>query len=382
MNSNVTTPKHRNTPRLRFPEFQGAWEEKPTKSFLKLSQITGSNGFDARKITVKLWGKGAIEKKESIKGSEQTKYYKRKAGQLIYSKLDFLNCAFAIIPQELDGFESTVDLPAFDFTGSISPEFALTRFVQRSFYEKFGSTADGSRKARRVHEDIFLDFQIALPTLPEQQKIAAFLTAVDAKIAAEQQRQALLQRYKKGVMQKLFTQTMRFTQDDGTPFPDWEEKRLGEVLKIGSGRDYQHLSKGSVPVYGTGGLMTYVDEWLYDGESVCIGRKGTIDKPQFLKGKFWTVDTLFYTHSYERVSAKFVLAIFQLINWKEHNEASGVPSLSKTTIKKIRVKIPHPTEQQKIADHLTALDTQITAATTHITTLQTFKKGLLQQLFV
>ena len=74
---------------------------------------------------------------------------------------------------------------------------------------------------------------------------------------------------------------------------DWEEKPISKLLTIGSGRDYKHLSEGGIPVYGTGGYMLSVDDYLYDGESVCIGRKGTIDKPVFLTGKFWTVDTLF-----------------------------------------------------------------------------------------
>lgn len=71
----------------------------------------------------------------------------------------------------------------------------------------------------------------------------------------------------------------------------WKQTTLDKVLTIGGGKDYKHLEKGSIPVYGSGGYMLSVSDYLYDGESVCIGRKGTIDKPMFLKGKFWTVDT-------------------------------------------------------------------------------------------
>ena len=88
---------------------------------------------------------------------------------------------------------------------------------------------------------------------------------------------------------------MRFGEFEG----EWEEKKLREVLTIGSGKDYKHLGVGNIPVFGTGGLMTTVDAFLYDGETVCIGRKGTIDKPMYFKGKIWTVDTLFYTHSFK-----------------------------------------------------------------------------------
>ena len=84
---------------------------------------------------------------------------------------------------------------------------------------------------------------------------------------------------------------LRFKEFSGV----WEDKLIGQILTVGSGKDYKHLSNGDIPVYGTGGYMLSVNDYLYDGESVGIGRKGTIDKPIFLTGKFWTVDTLFYT---------------------------------------------------------------------------------------
>jgi len=161
----------------------------------------------------------------------------------------------------------------------------------------------------------------------------------------------------------------------------WEIKRLGQVLSIGNGRDYKHLSSGNVPVYGSGGYMLSVDDYLYDGESVCIGRKGTIDKPIFLSGKFWTVDTLFYTHSFKKCLPKFVYSIFQKIKWQDHNEAGGVPSLSKTNIEKIEVAIPTVVEQQKIADCLSSIDELISAVSQKLDSLKTHKRGLMQSLF-
>ena len=161
---------------------------------------------------------------------------------------------------------------------------------------------------------------------------------------------------------------------------EWEVVRLGEILSIGSGKDYKHLNKGDIPVYGTGGKMLYVDDFLYDGESVCIGRKGTIDKPQFLSGKFWTVDTLFYTHSFKDTIPKFIYFVFLQINWKKFNEASGVPSLSKTTIESLKIKLPPLKEQQKIAEILTTWDEAISKQEALITEKEQLKKGLMQKL--
>jgi type I restriction enzyme S subunit len=161
----------------------------------------------------------------------------------------------------------------------------------------------------------------------------------------------------------------------------WEIKPFSKLFSIGNGRDHKHLSPGDIPVYGSGGYMRSVDEYLYDGESVCIGRKGTINNPMFLTGKFWTVDTLFYTHSFNQCLPKFIFSIFQSIDWLKHNEAGGVPSLSKTNIEKIETAVPSLPEQQKIAECLSSVDELIAAQARKLDALKTHKKGLMQQLF-
>lgn len=170
---------------------------------------------------------------------------------------------------------------------------------------------------------------------------------------------------------------MRFPEFTG----EWENTEIKNILKIGSGRDYKHLEIGNIPVFGTGGYMTSVNDFLYNGESVCIGRKGTINKPFYLTGKFWTVDTLFYTHSYKKVQPKFLFYIFEQINWLKYNEASGVPSLSKSTIEKIPIAIPKKEEQQKIAQFLFLLDQRIETQNKIIEELKKLKTALVDKLY-
>ena len=122
--------------------------------------------------------------------------------------------------------------------------------------------------------------------------------------------------------------------------------------------------------------MTSVDECLYDGETTFIGRKGSINKPFYYNGKFWTVDTLFYTHSFNGITPKFTYCLFQTINWLKYNEASGVPSLSKDTIEKIKIKIPGLEEQNKIAKLMFALDERIATQNKIIDKLQSLIKGI------
>lgn len=188
----------------------------------------------------------------------------------------------------------------------------------------------------------------------------------------------------KGNEMKTVVPALRFPEFQNTK--GWKEYKLKSLCEIGNGKDYKHLGSGSIPVYGSGGYMTSVDDFLYDGESVCIGRKGTIDKPIFLTGKFWTVDTLFYTHSFHNCLPKFLYLIFQQINWYKYNEAGGVPSLSKTTIGEINVFVPVEKkgdlkEQQKIANCLSSLDDLIEATAQKVEKLKEHKKGLMQRLF-
>lgn len=162
---------------------------------------------------------------------------------------------------------------------------------------------------------------------------------------------------------------------------NWGLRKMKNFLTIGSGKDYKHLSHGNVPVFGTGGIMTMVDDFLYEGDTVCIGRKGTIDKPLFFQGKIWTVDTLFYTHSFKDVLPYFVYLLFQNVNWKKHNEAGGVPSLTKKTIEEIEFKLPKIEEQQKIADFLQKADERIAILKEKKELLERYKKGVMQKIF-
>ena len=141
----------------------------------------------------------------------------------------------------------------------------------------------------------------------------------------------------------------------------WKQRKLGEIIEVCSGRDYKHLEKGNVPVYGTGGYMLSVSKALSaDKDAVGIGRKGTIDKPYILKAPFWTVDTLFYCVSKKDCDLNFIFDIFQNINWKALDESTGVPSLSKAVINKVKVLIPSVVEQIKIGRYFSLLDNRIT----------------------
>ncbi|HAR5086044.1 TPA: restriction endonuclease subunit S [Staphylococcus aureus] len=162
---------------------------------------------------------------------------------------------------------------------------------------------------------------------------------------------------------------------------EWEEKKLEDIIKVNSGKDYKHLDKGDIPVYGTGGYMTSVSEPLSEIDAVGIGRKGTINKPYLLEAPFWTVDTLFYCTPKKETDILFILSLFRKINWKVYDESTGVSSLSKQTINKINRFVPTNKEQQKIGKFFSKLDRQIELEEQKLELFQQQKKGYMQKIF-
>ncbi len=227
----------------------------------------------------------------------------------------------------------------------------------------------GSKVSSVNRTSIARTFIIYPESLPAQRRIAAILSSADKVIASTQKVIAKYKQMKQGMMEDLLK-----------PKEGWKKVRLGDCLTIGNGQDYKHLQSGDIPVYGTGGVMTYVDDFLYEGETVCIGRKGTINKPMYYKGKIWTVDTLFYTHSFVRVMPLFIYYVFCNIDWNKYNEATGVPSLSKETIYKIELSVPDLAEQCRIATILSGIDAKIAAEEKVLEKYGKIKKGMMERL--
>jgi len=251
------------------------------------------------------------------------------------------------------------------------------------------------------------------PTKAEQEAIAGALSDADAWIESLEQLIAKKRRIKEGSMQSLLTappsamDNGELTMDNGQatePSPnsklstihsqfspsrrlpgfsgEWEVKTLGDVLKIGHGRS-QHAvfqENGQYPILATGGEIGRSKDYLYNKPTVLIGRKGTINKPQYMDTPFWSVDTLFYSIINEPNSAKFLYYRFCLIDWMKHNEASGVPSLNAKTIESLEVKIPESAEQTAIADILSDMDTEIDALAAKLSKARQIKQGMMQEL--
>ena len=217
------------------------------RELLEESTETGSSGRHAKKITVKLYGKGVLAKDEKRRGSEQTQYFVRRAGQLIYSKLDFLNGAFGIVPPELDGYESTLDLPAFDIAPTVNAFWLLGYLTRPAYYRRQVGLARGQRKARRVHPSDLLALSLRVPPRDLQDRIAGILSLSQCDIDESRRLLDLLKTQKRGLMQKLLTGQWRLpvaaAPSPPAPLPQAGEGRKSAATEVSS----------PLPLVGEGG---------------------------------------------------------------------------------------------------------------------------------
>ena len=164
---------------------------------------------------------------------------------------------------------------------------------------------------------------------------------------------------------------------------DWKCVKLGDVLKVCHGKCQHSIESktGKYPILATSGEIGRTDQFLYDKPSVLIGRKGTIDKPQYINTPFWTIDTLFYTKVADGYSPKFMFYLCKMIDWASLNEASGVPSLSANRIESLEVCVPQDLDKQlRIVKSLDAVESHINALRALISKYDAIKKATVKLL--
>ena len=245
------------------------------------------------------------------------------------------------------------------------------------------------------------EFLMPVPDIDEQKKLSSFFDHLNHLITLHQRKCDKLKNVKKSMLEKMFPKNGRKVSEIRfAGFTDnWEQRNdneeleirseewyivsIGDIVSIGNGKDYKHLSDGNIPVYGTGGYMLSVSEALSYDDAIGIGSKGTIDRPYVLKAPYWTVDTLFYCIPQNNIDLNFIYAVFQTIDWKKLDESTGVPSLSKENIANYSLLIPRSVDiQRKIGRFFKNFDNLITLHQRKLEKLQNIKKSCLEKMFV
>ena len=236
------------------------------------------------------------------------------------------------------------------------------------------------------------DTNIPVVSLPEQQKIAEFLSTIDTVIAKQRETVFAWEERKKGVMQKLFSQEVRFKADDGSDFPEWEKKKLEDVVEFLDGQrkplEAGQRVSGKYPYYGASGIIDYVEDYIFDEELILLSEDGAniLDRNYrvcFLaKGKYWVNNHAHVLRAMDGNANGFICEQLESFDYRKYNSGGAQPKLNQATCRAIIMNIPCLEEQQKIADCLSSLDEVIEKQKATLAAWEELKKGLLQQMFV
>ncbi len=386
-------------PELRFGEFSGEWEEN---KLLNLSENGFSNGAfnDPKKV-----GEGyrIINVKDMyVDGTIQVEKLTRVAlddKEFANNRVDYGDIFFTRSSLVKEGIaHSNVNLTShidLTYDGHLikmkpkkdicSPIFLYYNFITSHSRKQFIIRGKTTTMTTIGQSDI-ASVKIIIPSKQEQEKIASFLSSVDSSIEQLTKKEKLLREYKKGVMQKIFNQEVRFKNDDGSGFPEWVETKLGEVSKITTGSSNREDSSldGEYTFFDRSEDIRTSDIFLFDGEAVIVAGEGQQFIPKYFIGKFDLHQRTYAIMQFNGAVGKF---IYYLI-YKNQNYflsqavGSTVKSLRLPMFQKMSINLPSLKEQTKIANFLSSLDTKIEQANQQLKLTKEFKKALLQQMFV
>ena len=387
--------KLNNIPTLRFPEFTGEWEKK------KLGEVSFKIT-DGTHDTPKPTNEGipfltAIHIKDGFVDYENCYYLPKSEHDLIYKRCNPEKGDLLIVNIGAGTAACALNTVEYEFSlknvALVKPnkEIIYPNFleqIQRKNSAKIfiQLTSGGAQPFLSLNE--IGKIKIMLPTLPEQTKIANFLTAVDDKLTQLKKKKSLLEQYKKGVMQKLFSQELRFKDENGKDFAEWEEVNLGKCLDyeqptnyLVSSTEYNDKFKTPVVTAGKTFILGYTNETA-----------GIFDKnlPVIIFDDFTTA-TQFVNFPFKAKSSamkilkpkagnniKFIYEALQMINY----EIGGHGRHWISVFAEMNIFIPTLPEQTKIANFISAIDDKINHCGVQIEKMEGWKKGLLQQMFV
>lgn len=389
-------------PKLRFPEFKETWHCATLGDFMSfkngVNAEKGQYGSGTKFINVmdiiatgpitheRIIGKVEVSKRDLEKN--EVRY-----GDLLFQRSSETREEVGQSNVYLDK-DHVATFGGFVIRGravaDFDPLFFDSLLRTASVRSDMTSRSGGSTRYNIGQEALALVPVTVPQSLHEQQKIASFLGAVDSKISGLRRKEAALVRFKAGLMQKLFSQKLRFTRDDGSAFPDWKIIPLYEIATIDKGeqlnRDTLDENKAYPVINGGTGPSGFHDSFNTPAETITVSEGGNScgyvawqDKPFWRGGHCYAVNP-----STSKVSKTF---LFQALKSMEKEimrlrVGSGLPNIQKSDLMKVVVLLPQPEEQRKIADALSAMDAKITAVRSQISQMETFKKGLLQQMFV
>ncbi len=263
------------------------------------------------------------------------------------------------------------DVLAFRAKNGHCPSFLYTVLMQDAFFDYAMSGAKGS-KMPRGDKDQIMRYELPTFTPLEEENIGNMMVDIMSKINVNSQINDNLEAMAKQLYDYWFVQ-FDFPNEDGKPYKSsggamvWNDKLkreipqgwdfcfLEDLLTIRNGRDHKHLADGIYPVYGSGGEMRKVSEYLYDGESVLMPRKGSLNNIMYVNEAFWTVDTMFYSEMKLSNCAKYIYYTIKDIDFTRWDSGTGVPSMTSSTLYSIKLVKPQNETLKKFDEMISPL---------------------------
>lgn len=389
-------------PQLRFQDFDGEWETNKLSDW-KLKVIDGDRGtnypngddFSAEGYCLFMNAKNvtkngfSFETKMFITKEKDEKLRKGKLKRndlILTTRGSVGNIAFYDDSIKFENLRINSGMVLIRNENSkIDSRFIYSSFFTPKLNRIIDTISFGSAQPQLTVKEINL-FKFNIPTLPEQQKIASFLSAVDEKIKQLSRKKELLEKYKKGVMQQLFSGKMRFKEENGKDYADWEEKKLGEIARITTGSSNRQDSNldGDYTFFDRSQDIRSSNIFLFDTEAIIVPGEGQEFIPKYFIGKFDLHQRTYAVMDFGVNMGKFLFFYigYHSNHLNSHAVGSTVKSLRLPMFEKMPIKLPSILEQQKIANFLSSIDTKIESTSQKINQIQSFKKGLLQQMFV
>jgi type I restriction enzyme S subunit len=384
-----------NVPKLRFKEFSGEWEDKRLSTF-----STKSNNKNKDESITDVFTNSAVNGIVSQRDffDKDIANQNNLGGYYIVSNNDFIynpriSTSAPVGPLNRNHLGTGVMSPLYTvFTvqeDKVSLDYLERYFKSSKWYKYMCNIANyGARSDRmNITNNDFFSMPIPLPSKQEQEKIASFLTSVDTKIEQLSRKEELLKEYKKGVMQKIFSGELRFKADDGSEFPEWEEKKLGDICKITTGKLDANamVENGQYRFYTCAKDYFQIDNYAFDTDALIVSGNGAnVGYIHHFKGKFNAYQRTYVLDEFKDniYFLKYVLDkyLYRRI-MKEKNEGN-TPYIVMGTLADMKVHLPALEEQTKIANFLSSIDIKIEQTKSQLDSTKEFKKALLQQMFV
>ena len=285
------------------------------------------------------------EKYDEIKG----KYGVPQKGDLLLTAVGSLGIPF-VVKDDSPFYFKDGNLVWLKHFQDIDPIFLYYWIKSENGYNALYNIAIGSAQKALTIAAI-KGYEIPLPPLQTQHRIATILSRYDSLIENYQKQIRLLEEaaqrlYKEWFIDLHFPGHENTNIIDGVP-EGWEKKSITDVLEIKYGKDHKLLKEGTIPVYGTGGIMRYVEKSLFTGESVLIPRKGSLNNIMLVGGTFWTIDTMFYSIPKENNVAKIVYFYLKGVDMYSFNIGAAVPSMTVNILSGMKLLVPNEDVKNK-----------------------------------